>query len=144
MTLQVLGYITISQNKHRPVYTAGEGAGAGQQYEHCFVFMCGIALSGTDGDPSLLHLGRGGILVGGLRRRPLSEHRQVALLLEVLHRVVKRLADRPELQPQVPELLVGELVRLLPRIHLVGAPAPSAHTHTQSVKQSSKRRSRSS
>jgi hypothetical protein len=140
MTLQVLGYITISQNKHRPVYTAG----AGQQYEHCFVFMCGIALSGTDGDPSLLHLGRGGILVGGLRRRPLSEHRQVSLLLEVLHRVVKRLADRPELQPQVPELLVGELVRLLSRIHLVGAPAPSAHTHTQSVKQSSKRRSRSS
>lgn len=80
-----------------------------------------ISASRLDGD-SALQVSRAGLL----RRRLLAEHRQVALLLEVLDRVVQRLAHRPELEPQVPELLVRHLVRLLPRVHLVRAPAPDA------------------
>jgi hypothetical protein len=55
----------------------------------------------------------------------------VALLLQALHRVVQRLAHRPELQAQVPELLVRELVRLLPRVLLVRAPAPVGSNQTR-------------
>ncbi|THU66362.1 hypothetical protein C4D60_Mb05t13350 [Musa balbisiana] len=47
----------------------------------------------------------------------------MALLLEALHSVVQALAHRLTLQAEVPEPLVREIVRHLPWIHLVGAPA---------------------
>uniref|UniRef100_A0A0A9H8Q0 Cncr1 n=1 Tax=Arundo donax TaxID=35708 RepID=A0A0A9H8Q0_ARUDO len=89
-----------------------------------------IPASRLDGDSSL-QLGGGGLL---LRLRLLGEHRQVALLLEALHRVVQGLAHRPELETQVPELLVRHLVWLLPRVHLVGAPDVMHQTLNQLTK----------
>ena len=82
----------------------------------CFLVVSSCSCS--DGNP-YLQLCCGVFLV---RLRLLTEHRKVALLLEAFYRVVQGLAHRPELEPEVLELLVGHLVWLLPRVCLVRAP----------------------
>lgn len=53
------------------------------------------------------------------------DDRQVALLLQAQHGLVQALPQRSELQPQVPEPLVGELERLRHWLAVLLAPAPS-------------------
>jgi hypothetical protein len=54
-----------------------------------------------------------------------------AFVLEAYDGVVEALSRRRELDAQVTEPLVRYLVRLLPRVHLVGAPAMRRGKRTQ-------------